>query len=340
MVFEGGEQALFGGAEGASHADACGEGVTTAAEEGGKFGGVEDFRVFGAQRDANFPVVEFFEIDGDFDVFHGADHVDGAFAVVGGELEGLLDVLGEIPAEDASAAVGFERIEQGAHHQQAAVGVVLVNRLVNRADVDATANKVGHDFVGAQRGGWVAERVGVGGDGGVDGVARNFVDRPVEGGEPFVDDLSSGGAGGVDQIHVAVAGVAFVVIDDDEFFRVRNRVEAFGAEALVVGGVEGEHDVEIFQGLLGRKREPVAGGEKGEAFLHSVLVPHPHVFAEGAERGGERELGADGVAVGADVAKEDEALVVFDDRAQFGKGGVGWGIHGVGCSGKAAGNPA
>ena len=119
---------------------------------------------------------------------------------------------------------------------------------------------------------------------------------------------------------VAEARVGDVVVDVDP------HAGAFyggqtGAGAVLHRGVEHDGDVELLR-LGGRHGDDLATGEVAEFLQHAFLVPGGHVLAEMAEAEGHRDGAAEGVAIGADVAHHDEALLCAQHTGDLGEGAI------------------
>ena len=84
---------------------------------------------------------------------------------------------------------------------------------------------------------------------------------------------------------------------------------------------ERNDDVEIF-GFVRRQAHELAAGEEGKLLEQAFFVPDLHFFPELLEHAANRDLAAERVTVGTDVAQHDERLMLAERGGDFRKAGV------------------
>lgn len=195
----------------------------------------------------------------------------------------------------------------------------MVEAAVDVRDVDAGGDEFGggdHDVGG---GAAVLEGARVCADGGVEGGGDGRGDADAEVVQEALDDVAGGGAAGVDDVAVAVAGVGAVVVDVD--FAGGGGEDGAGAvaEAFPVAGVEADEGVEVGGAGGGNGFDEFGAAQEGVARGDGIFVPEAYVFAEAAQGKAEGDGGADGVAVGAEVGDDADALMLLQLRDEGGE---------------------
>ena len=241
-------------------------------------------------------------------------------------------LIAQFPMGDDAVRRAFERVEQGAHQFEAAERLFVVGLRIDRADIHPAADQIGGHFIGLGGGGRILERAGVGGNRDVDRIAGLGRQRQIERGDQIVEDLAGGRAGGIDQVEIAVFRVGNVVVDVEPELHLGGGVQRGLAEPRLGRGVE--RDGHLHLDRLGRRRFDALGtGQERQVVRQAVLIEEAHGFAHCQQRESERELGADRIAIRADVAEQDERLAGTQHFADLLEGGVVLGdcgfAHGV-----------
>ncbi len=117
-------------------------------------------------------------------------------------------------------------------------------------------------------------------------------------------------------VQICVGGVRHVVVDVDPEGRIGCGMKGVFAEARFGGAVKGDTDLRI-DGVCWRSLDFVASREKGDVFRESVFVDVVHCFSNRFECVTECDLGADGICVWADMAKENEGVVSSEGVGYF-----------------------
>jgi hypothetical protein len=177
---------------------------------------------------------------------------------------------------------------------------------------DPGGQQLGGQMVRLGSGGLVLEAPGVGDQPGVEGGGDLGVERQVQAAEQLAAEDGAGRRRRVDQVDVAEAGVGGVVVDDQGAGGAPEGVDQ-AAQAVEGAGVEADEQVGV-QGHLVRRDQPVqAGQEAVVAGDHERLREAHHRLAAGGGQGPvQGQRGAEGVAVGMDVAGDHRHLGLGD----------------------------
>jgi hypothetical protein len=128
--------------------------------------------------------------------------------------------------------------------------------------------------------------------------------------EQAVNQLAGGRLARGDPVHVAIARVAFVMVNVDENFPVRDMF-ADPAKTLEARAIGGDDTVEFHPGLWLLKQS--VGVEKFVFLRKGILVPTDDFFAFVLERQREAELRTHAIAVGPDVADDAKGFAFAED---------------------------
>ena len=219
--------------------NACCQGVAAAAEFDGDLADVE-FAGLGAHGNADFAIDQLFEEYRQLNSANGSDDVDEALAVFGQQREIDAGLIAKFPVSEKSVYGYFKGVEQSPHELDAAERIVVVDQRIDRADVQSAVDQIGRHFVGLGGGGRVLKRAGIGGNGDVDGIPGFCRKREIKRGDELIEDLSGCGAGGVDEVQIAVFRVGNVVVDVQPEFGFGSGVKRAVAESGFGGGIEGD----------------------------------------------------------------------------------------------------
>jgi len=98
------------------------------------------------------------------------------------------------------------------------------------------------------------------------------------------------------------------MVNVDEAFAAGGRADA--AQALEGGAIGANEQIEVSR--AGGFLQEVIGVQKGVLLRHGVLVPAEDVLAQFAQGQAQADLGADAIAIGADVAGDAYGLALTD----------------------------
>jgi hypothetical protein len=249
--------------------------------------------------------------------------IDETFGVVGFGAGAGEVILLEPEVTDLGVVSEVEVVIDVAKEPDAGQGVGLIDLVANFGEVGAAFHKFTGDVVSGGPGGGVLEGAGVRGNGGEQTVGDGRRDGPFGGLQQAEDEFAGGGGVGGDPVLVGEASVAGMVIDVDEepaFFDAGAR----GAEAVETGGIGGDDAIEDASGP--GALDEVIGVEEGEFMGDGVLVPDDDILIFRLEGEAEAELGADAIAVWADVTDDAEGAALADGIEDSGDD-LGLGLH-------------
>ncbi len=147
------------------------------------------------------------------------------------------------------------------------------------------------------------------------------IERQILALEQLKKNLAGGRRDRIDVDEVAIARIARMMVDVDPDFRPADGGQGIVAESLPGRGVERKDDIEIF-GLVRRDGNQFAAGKKGKFFEQSLFVPDFDSLAQLLQREPHRDLAAERVPIRADMAENDETLVLAQGLSDFREGRV------------------
>ena len=208
--------------------------------------------------------------------FDGADVVNQAFRVVAfGAGAGKIRLF---QPEPRNPVVGGKPVFAVNVPEQPHAGkrIGLINLVANFGQVRAARDEFGPgvECAGPRRG--ILKRTGIGGNGGEQTIGNRFGDRPARDLEQTKNQFAGGRFARGNPVDVAVARVAFVMVNVDENFPVHDAPADF-AQPFETCAIGGDDTVEFHPGL--RLLKQSVRVEKFVFLRHGILVPADDLFA-------------------------------------------------------------
>ena len=261
-----------------------------------------DVRIaFRSHADAVLLALDLLEEDDRLNFFHGQREVDEAFGVFVRAAGLARHLVIEVHDRNPTGGVELHRAQHRAEQLEPAQVVGVVHVAGDEHRVDARFERLSTDVEGARGDARIVKRSGVGQDGEID--VRGDVDRQLdaERADEVEHHLAAGCRRGVEPVQLAIPGVAGMMVDVDD----EEPIEARDAGPRQIAAFHDDRGVEVAFDVVGNLDLGHAP-ERHQRRRRRVAVDDMDVLAERAQRVSHGELGADRVAVGSRVRRQDE----------------------------------
>src|SRR5437763_2721913 len=231
-----------------------------------------DSITFGTHAHAHFAIGQFFEKDGNDNAADCAQVIDQPLVILGKDAKLGSCCQGKTTTCDANFLLETHGAQEFAQKFQTTPWIILIELLTQASNVEACPNKFRRDLESVSAGLWILKRARISGYRGVKIFCDFSIERQALALNQMKNDFRRGRRRRIDMSHVAITGIARMVVNINPNFR-RPDCHQSSAEPSLNCGIKCDGNVEV---LLSRRRlgEQLSAGKEGILLQHSRSEEH------------------------------------------------------------------